>query len=167
MGLPFLPVRGIIGSGYMQVREDFKVLENPYNREEKVALVPAITPSAGIFHAFQADWQGNIMADPLQESKLMAQATSGAVIATVEEMVEDLTPDNSRTFIPQQLITAVVCAPGGAHPASCKGFYEVDGSHIKEYLAAAREPEKWRRYMEYYVYGPRDHDQYLKLVGRA
>ncbi len=167
MGLPFLPARGILGSSYMQIRQDFNVIENPYNGDEKIVLVPAITPSASVFHAFQSDRDGNVLADPPQESKLLAQATTGPVIATVEEVVDELTPDINGTFIPGHLITAVIHAPGGAHPTSCRGFYRTDAVHVQEYLASAKCPDQWTRYLDRYVYQPRDYSQYLQAVGRV
>lgn len=165
MGLPFMPARGILGSDYMRIREDFKVIDNPYNGEEKLAAVPAIVPDVAAFHAYQADRQGNVMADASQSSKLLAQAASRAVIATVEELVDNLTWRRNWSFIPANFITAVAHAPCGAHPTSCSGYYDIDSAHMQEYVAAAKDPEKWKGYLDKYIYSLEGHQQYLENLG--
>jgi len=164
MGLPFLPVRGVLGSDYMRVREDFREMANPYDPSERVAVVPAILPDTAIFHAYQADREGNIMSDTSLNNKLLAQAARRAVIVTAEEVVDQLSWNPRRMFIPGHMLSAVVHAPGGAHPTACRGYYPVDSGHVRHYLSCAADEEKWKAYLENYVYGVRDHAEYCRLV---
>lgn len=45
MGAPFLPVRGILGSVYLEVNPRFKVIPDPVSGEDLVA-VQALCPDA-------------------------------------------------------------------------------------------------------------------------
>ncbi len=159
-----MPMRGVLGSDYMRIRDDFGEITNPFDSAERLAVVPAITPDVAIFHAYQSDRNGNIMADTAQNNKLLAQATRRAVIVTVEELVDELTWNPRRMYIPGNLITAVVYAPGGAHPTSCRGFYPVDSQHIQEYLSCSADTKKWQAYLEKYIYDVQDQHAYCELV---
>src|SRR5579875_1890970 len=80
MGIPFIPVRGLIGTDYLRVRPDFKVVPNPYGVENDRDI--------GFFHGDKADRDGNVLVDPAQNCALLAQAATVA-IATVEEIVDE------------------------------------------------------------------------------
>ena len=100
-GIPFMPVRGLLGTDYLKVRPDFKVISNPFQEEEEIVLVPAIRPDVLIFHAYQADTEGNVVASGLQNNRLLAQAAR-KVIVTVEEVVEPSRfPATTRNLYPR------------------------------------------------------------------
>ncbi|WP_152401424.1 CoA transferase subunit A [Paenibacillus cellulositrophicus] len=150
-GIPFIPVRGLLGTGYMDIRSDFRVIVNPFDMEESIAVVPAIRPDVAIFHAFQADTHGNVAAYPGHNNRLLAQA-SRHVIVSVEEIV---TPEElSRhpgTIIPSVYITAVVHAPQGAYPTGCPGYYGIDSDHIRTYVEASRSEPTFREYIDRFI----------------
>ena len=148
----------------MQVREDFKYIANPYNEDEKVVAIPPITPKVALFHGYQADRDGNVIADASQNNKLLAQATRGDVIATVEQVVEKLEWNSGRMYIPGHYITCIVHSPGGAHPTYCPGFYKIDSDHMKYYLKAAARQETWQKYLQKYIYNPSQPKKYGDLV---
>ena len=148
----------------MRVREDFREIANPYDALERVAVVPAILPDAAIFHAYQGDREGNVMSDTALNNKLLAQAARRDVIVTVEELVDELTWNPRRMYIPGQMLSAVVHAPGGAHPTACRGFYPVDSRHIKLFLSSSEDSEKWSAYLRKFIYGIQDHEAYCRLV---
>jgi glutaconate CoA-transferase, subunit A len=168
MNVPFVPVRGLLGTDYMKVRPDFRVLANPYDPREDIALVPAIAPDVAIFHGFKGDRHGNVVASGSLDAKLIAQASRRA-IATVEEVVEgDLTREaHLGVLVPGIHVSAVVRAPRGAHPTSCEGHYAVDAEHVREYLEAAQADDTFAKWLERYVYGVPDHAAYLERVGLA
>lgn len=148
MGVPFMPIRGVIGTDYLTVRPDFKVLRNPYGDDELV-VVPAITPDVAVLHAFRADRDGNVLAFHDQDNWLLAQAAK-RVIVTVEEVVDSgrLLRDSLDAVISWIHVTAVVHVPRGAHPTSCPGYYGRDGQHIRRYMEQARADESFRKYLE-------------------
>lgn len=155
MGIPFIPVRGIIGTDYLRVRPDFKVVPNPYGDENDrdIVIVPAIAPDIGVFHGYKADRDGNVLVDPAQNCALLAQAATVA-IATVEEIVDENLLDTPHTFpvVSGLHVAAVVHAPRGAWPLACPGYYPLDAAHVQEYLRLAKTDDGLARYIERYVH---------------
>ena len=168
MGVPFVPVRGLLGSDLLKVRPDFTVAQNPFSPGERVVLAPAVTPDVVLFHATLADVWGNFFVRGRRDELTLAQA-SRRVLVTAERVVEGpLTPrDGEGAFIPSFYTSAVVHLPFGAHPTPCPGLYEADLDYLHEYIAAARSEEGFRAYLEKYVYGVRDEAEYLERVGVA
>ena len=85
MGVPFLPVRGILGSAYLAVNPRFRVMADPFSGEELVA-VQALTPDVTLIHGARGDSQGNLLIPRVSDWRLAVTA-SVKVIATVEERV--------------------------------------------------------------------------------
>src|SRR5204863_6373910 len=50
-GVPFMPLRGLIGSDLIAQRTDWKVLDNPFGKNDPIVLLPAIRPDVALFHA--------------------------------------------------------------------------------------------------------------------
>ncbi|NQX68566.1 CoA transferase subunit A [Paenibacillus alba] len=152
MGIPFIPVRGLLGTDYMKIRPDFQAITNPYEDDEQIAIVPAIQPDVAIFHGYKADTLGNVVAHPLQNNRLLAQASQLA-IASVEEIV---TPEELRkesgTWIPAMYLSAIVHAPRGAAPTSCPGRYGIDGEQISIYMEAASSQAGFQAYLQQHIY---------------
>ena len=165
MNVPFAPVRGLLHTDYMNIRPDFRVIENPYDPSEPIALVPAIAPDVAVFHGFRADRSGNVVTSGAIDAKLIAQA-SRATIATAEEIVDgDLArAPHIGALVAGIHVTAVVHAPHGAHPTACAGYYGDDPTHIREYMRAAAAADTFRLYLERYVVGTVDHRAYLARV---
>ncbi len=82
-----MPARGLIGTDYLKVRPDFRVLRNPYG-DDDVVVVPAIVPEIAVFHAFRANRNGGVAVWADQDNWLLAQAAR-RVIVTVEEIVDE------------------------------------------------------------------------------
>lgn len=165
MNVPFVPVRGLLGTDYMKVRPDFKEIPNPYDPAEPIAIVPAIAPDVAVIHGYRGDRFGNVVASHATDGKLIAQA-SRRVVATVEELSEeDLARQPVRgALIPGIHVTAVVHAPRGAHPTSCRGRYDVDRAHLRQYIEAAASETSFKAYLDRHVLGTRDHAEYLARV---
>lgn len=144
--MPFLPVRGLIGTDYLRIRPDFKIIKNPYGEDDLVAI-PAIKPDLLLMHAYKADPAGNVMTDKRESDPLLARAAE-RTIAAVEEVVPALEPEADKIIIPGIYIDAVVHLPGGAKPTACPGYYEIKDEEIRRYLQAAKAPETFRRYLE-------------------
>lgn len=166
MNVPFAPVRGLLGTDYMRVRPDFREMANPYDPAERLAIVPAIAPDVAVFHGWQGDRHGNVVTNPAADAKLIAQAARRVVVATVEELVDgDLSRQPVRgALVPGIHVTAVVPAPRGAHPTACHRRYPVDRAHLLRYIDAARGDDTFKRYLDRYVLGVRDHAGYLERV---
>lgn len=168
MNIPFVPVRGLLCTDYMKVRPDFRVLVNPYDPLENIALVPAIAPDVAVFHGIRGDRHGNVITSGVLDAKLIAQASRRAV-ATVEEISEgDLTREpHTGVLVPGIHVSAVVHAPRGAHPTAFEGRYPMDAEHVREYIKAAESDAAFAAWLERYVYEVPDHAAYLERVGLA
>ena len=167
MGVPFLPVPGHVGSDYERLRPEFRLIADPYSGKD-VLLVPAIAPDVSFLHALQADTEGNLLLDEKEDDCLLAQA-SRVVVASADEIV---TPEALRRApygvrLSAIHVTALVHAPGGAHPTACRGRYGLDEAHIREYLRLAASDDSFRDYLQRYVFDLTDHGAYLGEAGLA
>ncbi len=149
----------------MKVRPDLKVMKDPFSGDDYV-VVPPIVPDVAVIHAFQGDPLGNVVTDSFRNDRLLAMAAR-KTIAVVEELVEpdDLLPGRYGVYVSTAHIDAVVVAPYAAHPTACRDRYDIDSAHITEYMQASKDEGAFRAYVEKYVTGPGDHDEYLARAG--
>jgi glutaconate CoA-transferase, subunit A len=152
MGVPFLPVRGILGSAYLKVNPRFRVMADPFSGEELVA-VQALTPDVTLVHGARGDSQGNILIPRVSDWRLAVTA-SVKVIATVEEFVAGPLQDQPEwRLIPAIFLTALVHCPGGAAPTGYPGYYPQDETHLALYLESTRKAGAFAQYLQDHVWG--------------
>lgn len=152
MGVPFLPVRGILGSAYLAVNPRFRVITDPFSGEALVA-VQALTPDVTLVHGSQGDDQGNILIPRVSDWRLAVTA-SVKVIATVEEFVAGPLQDRPEwRLIPAIFLTALVHCPGGAAPTGYPGYYPQDEAHLALCLKSSRDPGAFAWYLQDQVNG--------------
>jgi glutaconate CoA-transferase subunit A len=163
MGLPFLPVRGVRGSGIAGLHPEYSEITCPFTGETLVA-VPALRPDVALLHAPSGDRYGNLHLEQPYVLDERFAAASRAVVATVDELVSSDEVIASRVTIPGHLVTAVAEVPFGAHPSSCYPRYAYDRSHLREYVSAAQSgPADLEKYLAAYVRG--GEDSYRAAVG--
>ena len=153
-GIPFIPIRGIIGSDLLTHRPDWKVIENPFQPGDPIVLLPALAPDVSAFHAALADREGNVWVGRHRELAVMAHAARRSLV-TVERVVErSLTEDEllAPGTISAAYIEAISVAERGAWPGGLTDEYQDDVAHLAEYAALARTEEGFRTYLERYVY---------------
>ncbi len=160
-----MPVLGHVGSDYPRLRPEFKVIADPYSGRD-VMVVPPIVPDVAIVHALAADEEGNLVLEEKEDDFLLAPA-SRVVVASTERIVSaaELTRMAYGLRLQGIHVMAVVHVPGGAHPAAAHARYPLDESHLLEYIEAARADDTFKPYLDRYVFGPKDHQAYLDLVG--
>ena len=143
-----------------------KVVECPFTGM-KVALLPALILDVGFIHVHRCDRFGNAQIDGISGfAPELARASKRLIIST-EEIVpnDEIRRYPDRTIIPYYLVDAVVHAPFGAHPGEMCYVYERDEELIKEWVNASKTPEDTAKYLDKYVYGPKGHEEYMKLIG--
>lgn len=149
-GVPFLPMRGLIGSDLLARRTDWRVIDNPFAAApDPIVLIPAIRADVAIFHAPMADRHGNVWIGRRRELAAMAYA-SRETLVTVERIVEnDLLAEEvtAAGTLPALYVTAVAEAPRGAWPYGLWGEYPTDTAELRRYAAAARTAEGFAAYM--------------------
>ncbi len=151
-GVPFMPLRGILGSDLMRVRPDWKVIDNPFAkagaRDDPIVILPAIRPDVALFHALKADSEGNVWIGVQRELMTMAHA-SRTVLVTVERIEEGnflRDPALAPGIIPGLYITAIAQVQHGAWPVGLDNAYPPDHQALAEYAAAAATPEGYARW---------------------
>jgi glutaconate CoA-transferase subunit A len=148
-GLPFLPLRGLIGTDVLRVRPDWKVIENPLEPGDRIVVLPAIRPDVALFHAPLADREGNVWVGRRRELVTMAHA-SARTFVTVEEIVDGSLLADEETaagVLPELYVTAVAEAPNGAWPLGLPGRYDADLAELERYAAAARDAGGFQAYL--------------------
>jgi glutaconate CoA-transferase subunit A len=153
-GVPFMPLRGVLGSDLVKNRSDWKVLPNPFSvGEDRILYVAAIAPDIALFHARWADEAGNVWVGRRRELATIAHAAK-ACLVTYEEMKKgDMLEDEllAPGVISAAYVTAVAPARRGAWPLGVAGVYDIDDAHLALYARAARTREGFERYLEEYV----------------
>ncbi len=165
-GIPFMPVRGILGTGIHRLHPEYGEIRCPFTNQRLVA-VPALAPDVALIHGLLADRRGNVhLARPLVLDERFTFA-SRKVVVTVERIASQSEVAEAGVVLPYFAVTAVVEAPYGAHPTSCYPHYTYDRAHLGEWVKAAGADEGVRRYLDRYVLGPGGEEGYRKTVGEG
>src|ERR1700728_3284076 len=86
-GVPFMPLRGLIGSDVLAHRPDWKVADNPFGNNDPIVLLPALRPDVVLVHAPMADRAGNVFVGIQREFFAMAHAAQKTIV-TVEKIYD-------------------------------------------------------------------------------
>ena len=164
MGLPFLPVRGVKGTGIRDLHPEYGEVTCPFTGEVLVA-VPALSPDISLIHAPLGDREGNLHLEQPYVLDERFAAASAAVVATVDRIVPTEAVQEAGIVIPAYRVAAVVESPFGAHPASCHPGYAYDRAHLGEWVKAASTPEGAASYLHRYVRSV-DEAGYRSLIGK-
>jgi glutaconate CoA-transferase, subunit A len=165
-GIPFMPVRGILGTGIHRLHPEYGEIRCPFTNQRLVA-VPALAPDVALIHGLLADRRGNVhLARPLVLDERFTFA-SRKVVVTVERIASQSEVAEAGVVLPYFAVTAVVEAPYGAHPTSCYPHYTYDRAHLGEWVKAAGADEGVRQYLDRYVLGPGGEEGYRKTVGEG
>ncbi len=153
-GVPFMPLRGLIGSDVLAHRPDWRVIGNPFGEDDPVVLLPAIKPDVALFHAPMADRAGNVWIGRQRDLATLAHASAKTVV-TVEEIFDgDLLahPTLAAGTLPGFYVGAIALAPRGAWPLPLPDRYPLDAAHLAEYVRLAASVEGFNKYLDAYVY---------------
>jgi glutaconate CoA-transferase subunit A len=149
-GIPFMPIRGLIGSDILRHRSDYRTVENPFSPGEPIVLIPAIRPDLALIHAPLADSAGNIWIGRQHELKILAHAARRTV-ATAEALHPDSLPADARydaALVPSLYVDSIAVVPGGARPLAMSGHYGEDRAVLVSYLEAAETQAGSRAWIE-------------------
>lgn len=156
-GVPFMPLRGIIGSDLVAHRPDWKLIDNPFAVEgDPILLIPALSPDVAAFHAVCADHDGNIYVGRRRELATLAHAAQRTFV-TVERIVDFNLLEDERMAagtINAVYIAQVAVAARGAWPVGLLDEYALDAAHFAEYAKLARTEAGFRTYVERFVLSP-------------
>lgn len=164
--LPFFPLRSYTGSDLPAVNPHLRTLSSPFDGEE-VYVVPPLNPDVTIIHAQRADASGNTQAWGLLGCQKEAAFAARRVIVVVEELVDEsvIRADPNRVLIPGVKVDAVVVCPRGAHPSYAQGYYDRDNRFYLAWEAISKDPDRLAAWLDEWVYGTRDHSEYVAKLG--
>jgi glutaconate CoA-transferase subunit A len=168
MGVPFMPMRSMLGSDVLAQRPETKVMDCPYTGE-KLLLVPALNPDVALIHVQRCDAYGNAQMDGLQFMDIELAMAANRVILTTERIVSNdqirRAPDHTK--IPFFCVDAVVEVPFGSAPHECYGIYEPMMNHLDAYVAQVNADPVggMEAYLDKHVYGPKSWNEFLDLIG--
>ena len=155
-GIPFMPLRGLIGTDVLARRGDWKLEDNPFVPNDPIVYLPAIQPDVTLFHAAKADREGNVWVGVRRELAMMAHASKAAYV-TVEETVEDnllADPELAPGTIQGLYVKAIAQARNGAWPLGVPHLYERDNEHLALYARMAASAEGFDAYLDDWVTAP-------------
>ena len=173
MGIPFIPVRGLMGSDIIKhqaasTKKKFEIITNPWNQKEKVLLVSAMQPDVSIVHVQKADEIGNVLIQGIANHEPELIRASRATIVSCEGIVPTkfFRSHSDSTTVPYHYVDAVVEQRFGAYPTATYGYYSFDADHINYYQQCARAGgEEYKRYMNEYIYECENFDDFLEKCG--
>lgn len=154
-GLPFMAVRGLLGSDVLRYRieqDGWRVIDNPFAENDPIVLVPALRPDVALFHAPLADRFGNVWVGRRAELATMARGAQKTLV-TFENVFEGNLVDDDElasATIPALCITALSHQPKGSWPLHGTGYAE-DGAHLREYARLAMTDEGFVDYLDRFV----------------
>lgn len=149
-GVPYMPIRGVLGSDLIKNRPEWKVAED-------LLIVPALSPDVALFHARWADETGNVWVGRRRELATVAHASRSTYV-TYEELREgDMLEDEllAPGVISSVYLSGTAQAVRGAWPLGVAGLYRVDDGQLALYAKAAKTRGGFRRYLDEWVLSPR------------
>lgn len=146
-GLPFLPLRGAVGT-QLVADLDLREVEDPYG-SGPVLVAPATRLDFALLHAEAVDRSGAIPEPAVRSFLWDADATLAAaadtVIVTAERVVDRI---DGAALLTGLDVDVVVEAPGGAAPLGMPGEYGADEAWLSAYLSDEDPGGYLRRWLE-------------------
>jgi hypothetical protein len=144
-----------------------KAVECPFTGQT-VCLIPALILDVGLIHVHRADKYGNCQIEGISGFVFEMSRACKRLIISAEEIIptEEIRRYPDRTIIPYYLVDAVVHAPFGSYPGEMAYLYGRDEPMIKEWVEANKTAEGAQVYLDKYVYGVANHQEYLELIGQ-
>ena len=154
-GVPFMPLRGVLGSDLIPGRTDWKIENNPFtNGKDPILFVAAISPDVALFHARWSDPAGNVWVGRRRELATIAHAARHTYVTVEEERSGDMLEDEllAPGVISSAYVIGTARAPRGAWPLGVAGVYGIDDAHLAHYAKAAKTRQGFERYLDEFVW---------------
>lgn len=165
MGLPFLPMRTMAGTGTFQ-HSAAAMIECPFTGAPLVA-VPALWPDVSVIHVHEADCYGNARIRGTAVADPHLARASKRLILTCERLIpnEEIRRDPTLTSIPFYCVDAVCEVPYGSYPANMPYEYYSDEDHLRGWLKAECDPATHAGWLERHLFGVQGFNEYLERCG--
>ncbi len=165
MGIPFLPVRSLLGTDTFKYSAA-KAITCPFTGET-LAAIPALYPDVAAIHVHEADRFGNCRIRGTSVADFDLARAAKRLIITCERLLpeEEIRRDPTRTVIPFFCVDAVCEVPFGSYPGNMPYEYFSDEEHLKAWMEAESDLERYKAWLAKYVHGVQDFNEYLQLCG--
>lgn len=155
-GLPFMPVRGLIGSDVLRHRmneDGWRVIDNPFGEDDPIVVVPPLRPDVTLLHVPMADRFGNVWIGRRSEFSTMARAAHKTLITFEDFFDGNLLEDDEKApaTIPANYVTALSHQPEGAWPLHFGEAYPEDAEHLRKYAELSKTDTGFVDYLDRYV----------------
>jgi len=167
-GMPYAPLRSILGSDILQSNPVFRLADNPFSEDrEKIVLVPPLQPDVAIIAVQRADRFGNNHHWGSRGLIFEAAMAAEKLILLADEIVdpEVILSDPGRVLIPGFLTTAVCHVPAGSHPAPMTGRWQRDTAFFGNYHNCSRSRSGFLDWLDEWVLQVPDHAAYRAKLG--
>lgn len=167
MGVPFLPARSALGTDVFK-HSAAKEITCPFTGQ-KLAAVPALFPDVAVIHVHRADVYGNAQVDGIAIADYDVARASKRLIITTEHIVstEEIRRDPAKTLVPYFMVDAVCHVRYGSYPGNMPYEYYSDEEHLVEWMEAEKDPATLAAFLDKYIYGTKNFEEYLALKGGA
>ncbi len=165
MGVSYLPGRNLMGTDTFKYSAA-KLAKCPFTGK-LYTLYPALWPDVSAIHVHEADIYGDARIRGISIADLELARASKHLIITCERLVhnEEIRSNPSLTVIPYFLVDAVCEVPYGSYPGNMPYEYFSDEEHLRLWLETEKDPEKFKDFLQKYIYGTKDFNEYLALCG--
>jgi len=150
----------------VKANPQYRTIADPYSGEV-LNTVPALNPDVAILHAQRADANGDTQIWGIVGEQKEAAFAAKRVIVTAEDIVDEsvIRSDPNRTIIPAMIVSAVCHVPFAAHPSYTQGYYDRDNPFYLEWDKVSSSPEAVKAWLDEWVYGVKDRDEYWAKLG--
>jgi glutaconate CoA-transferase subunit A len=164
-GVSFGIIRTMLGTDTFKMSAA-KIVECPFTGKKFVA-VPAVWPDTAAIHVHEADIYGNSIIRGISIADMELARAAKRVIITTEKLVRNaiIRENPEATSIPFYLVDAVVQVPYGGYPGNMPYLYFSDEEHLALWLKVERDPQEFEKFLDYYIYGVADFEEYLERCG--
>ncbi len=165
MGVPFLPVRTMLGSATAE-RSAGRIVTCPFTGKKFLA-VPALYPDVGVIHVHEADRYGNARIRGITIVDLDLAKVCKRLILTAERIVEtdEIRVNPELNSIPYWQVDAVCHVPFGSYPGEMPFEYTSDERHLQEWVVAEQDETAFQGFLDRYIHNTEDFEQYLSAIG--
>jgi len=165
MGVPFVPARSMLGTDTERASAAVRI-ECPFTGQTLLAL-PALYPDVAVIHVHRADVYGNAQIEGIMVADWDLARAAKRLILTTERLVPnaEIRSHPDRTAIPYFLVDAVCEVPYGSYPGCMPYEYYSDEKHLREWLEAEEDPERYKAFLDRYIYEVKGFSEYLERCG--
>ncbi len=165
-GMSFYPVATHLGSDLPAANPQIRTVTCPYTGNQ-VSVVPPLQPDVSLVHVQRTDPAGNAHAWGILGDVKEAAFAGRRLVVSAEEIVDQATVlgEPYKTIVPGFRVTAVVHEPWGAHPSDVFEHYYRDIWFTAEYAEASRTVDGFQKFMDEWVYGVENRNEYMKKLG--